>query len=732
MKNDMKKKVMAGSMALVMAAGLAGTYGYQQSVPEVKAEDKDVEALEEAATKALGDSTEENTGEAFKEESVYVKADPSGKVTSTTVTEWLKNPGSGTFADVTGLDDVRNIKGDEEFTKGSGEEVNWKSEGDDIYYQGTTDQELPVDVKVSYKLDGKDISAEDLEGKDGKVEIHIDYDNKSKETVDVNGEQVEMYTPFTMVTAMMLSADEYSNITIDHGKIMSDADKNIVVGLGFPGLSENLNLDDADLDIDIPDSVTITADVKDASVGPTITVASSEIMDEFDLSDVNDFDSLEDSIGQLEDAADQLVDGSKEAADGSKELADGSKTLADGSKELASGSKTLADGSKELSDGVNTLNDKSGELISGVNTLADGIGTYTNGVTGLYQGSVSIAEGAAQLQAGAKSLNEGVQQAAAGANNLTVGAQSVKEGMASVGNNLGTVSAALGNVTAESVMAGVDVTISNEKATLTEEQISAIVEANFANADDATKAQVRTAINAALEQSTVSADTAKSLNATGKTVVGTVGQAKKGVDDIQTAVNSQLVPGIASIQTGAGQLAGMLGQGDGQVQTIGSGAATLEAGTKSLAEGTQTLSAGAKQLRDNSAPLIAGMEALKQGGSQLASGVGQLANGAGQVSDGASALADGSQQLADGSQQLADGSQQLADGNQQLADGMSEFKTEGIDKLTEVFDGDIQNVTSRIDAMSTLGKNYKSFAGIKDGMNGSTKFIIETVGVEEK
>ena len=74
-----------------------------------------------------------------------------------------------------------------------------------------------------------------------------------------------MYTPFTMVTAMMLPGDEYTNVTIDNGRILSDGDKNIVVGLGFPGLEENLNLSSEDLDIEIPDSITITADVKNAS-----------------------------------------------------------------------------------------------------------------------------------------------------------------------------------------------------------------------------------------------------------------------------------------------------------------------------------------------------------------------------------------------------------------------------------------------------------------------------------
>ena len=129
------------------------------------------------------------------------------------------------------LKDIKNVKGDETFETGSNNNVSWKSEGNDIYYQGTIDKELPVDVKVSYKLDGKSISPKDLKGKSGKVEIQFSYDNKSKQTVNVNGEDVEMYTPFTMVSAMMLSSDEYSNVSVENGKLISDGDKNIVVGL---------------------------------------------------------------------------------------------------------------------------------------------------------------------------------------------------------------------------------------------------------------------------------------------------------------------------------------------------------------------------------------------------------------------------------------------------------------------------------------------------------------------
>ena len=381
MKKTGKKRVIAGTMAVLMAATLAGTYGYQKSsMSQVEAEDE-VKELTDAAQDIMGDTGAAETEGFYKDESVYVKADASGNVTDTTVTEWLKNPGEGKVADQSELKNVKNIKGEEAFETKSDGEIVWNSEGKDIYYQGTTDKNLPVSVKISYKLDGKNISPEDLKGKDGKVEIHIDYENHARETISVNGTDTDMYTPFTMVTAMMLPADEYQNVEIDNGKIISDADKDIVVGLGFPGLKENLNLQE--LDIDIPDSVTITADVKNASVGPTVTLASSAILSEFGLDDVDDFGDLEDSVNALEDAAGQL-----------------------------------ADGSKELAEGADTLDEKTGELKSGVSELKDGVNSYVGGVAEIADGSSRILAGMDTLKQGAYAAQSGIQSAKAGADSL--------------------------------------------------------------------------------------------------------------------------------------------------------------------------------------------------------------------------------------------------------------------------------------------------------------------------
>lgn len=736
------KKIVAGSMAVMMAAGLAGTYEYHDNVMQVQAaeqKDKDTQELKETAENVLADHTTDSEDTGFsKEESVYVKADASGNVKKTTVSEWLKNPEKGTISDTSELKDIKNVKGDETFETGSNNNVSWKSEGNDIYYQGTIDKELPVDVKVSYKLDGKSISPKDLKGKSGKVEIQFSYDNKSKQTVNVNGEDVEMYTPFTMVSAMMLSSDEYSNVSVENGKLISDGDKNIVVGVAFPGLANDLNLKDLDMDIDIPETVTITADVKDATVGTSITMASAELMNEFGLDDIDSFDDLQDSIDDLEDATNQLVDGSKEAADGSKELADGAGTLNDGAGTLASGAGTLADG-------VNTLNEKSGTLVSGVNTLASGVGTYTAGVASIAKNSQLISDNMQSLQGGVNKLEEQIAaQATQGLGEIKTNINNAKTGVDQINSAITTslgegkpgVQGILSN--ASQALTGADVTIDQNDVNVTvnsvslknSESVNKIIEDSALSDDE--KNALKNAINSAITKDNMNIEYKVELNENGNSKLNSAQQKIATANGLVTTANGALSQLSDSMNTISGGLSALAGEnGIGQLEaafakngSVDQGFAQLGQGVSELAAGTQALADGAAELNKNSAPLMAGVTSLKDGGSQLASGVSQLASGANQVADGAGTLAGGTQTL-------LDGANTLADGNQTLADGMQEYKEEAIDKLTDLFNGDISGVTDRIDAMTNLAKEYKSFAGISDGVSGTTKFIIETEGIDD-
>ena len=337
-----------------------------------------------------------------KEETVYVNTTAEGEVTDVTVSDWLKNSGKNStdVKDASDLADIKNVKGDETFTQ-KGDNLTWNTDGKDIYYQGKTDKDLPVSVSIKYYMDGTEISPEELAGRTGHLKMVVTYTNNSKKTTKIDGKNTEIYSPFVMVTGMILSTDNFSNITVDNGKVISDGSRNVVVGLGMPGLKESLDLtsDMADK-IDIPEGFTMEADVTDCEMSSTFTAALTDIFKDMDLGDVDGLDDLKDSMNDLKDAALKLVDGSKELYDGTdtlnekyKEFADGISSLQSGVNELSDGAKTLDDGAKSLDEGAQKVDSGAKTLSTGAKSLNSGVSSYTSGADTLSAGIRQYTEG---------------------------------------------------------------------------------------------------------------------------------------------------------------------------------------------------------------------------------------------------------------------------------------------------------------------------------------------------
>lgn len=382
-----------------------------------------------------------------KEETVYVQADAEGTATDIIVSDWLKNEdGQPSVEDRSDLKGIKNVKGDETYRQ-DGDRMVWDAQGNDIYYQGTTEKELPVSLHVEYELDGERIAPEELAGKSGHVKIRYTYENTSKSG--------EVYTPFMLVSGFVLPTDTFQNVKIDNGKIVSDGDKEIVIGVGMPGLADSLKLEDTKMlkDIEIPDSFEVEADVADFSLSMSMTVALPLNLEELGIDDIEGWDDLKES---LED----LTDVSKELVDGSGELAEGVQTLKDSCAELIDGMNEVDENMGTLTEGISTLNGKKGELIDGIRALADGIRTLENkkgalvtGVNDLAKGSTDLRKGAAEvkngsqelakssklLEAGAKELasGEGTQKLQAGSKSLVSGSQALAAGSQTLANGIG-------------------------------------------------------------------------------------------------------------------------------------------------------------------------------------------------------------------------------------------------------------------------------------------------------
>ncbi len=460
--------VMACMMAVMTVACGSNTTADDTQASAIVETQEEQELEKSLLTSAAVTNSE---GESGKVETVYVTADANGAVDDVIVSEWLRNASaSNELADSTELKDIVNVKGSETFTENSDGTLTWDAEGSDIYYQGTTDKELPVDMKITYTLDGKEIAPADLAGKSGKVTIRFEYENKAKQTVDVDGKNIEVYTPFAMVSGMMLDSDKFANVEISNGKVISDGGKYIVMGVALPGLKESLDISDDKWDEledseeikgKLSNSFEITADTTDFELGMTITMASSDILSDFGLTDITGsgkIDELKDDMGELNDGSTKLVDGTKELKDGTTKLRDGSQQLydgtgklydgtkelkdgtvkladgtgrlVDGASQLSDGASKLSDGASQLSDGTNTLNDGTGKLYEGSKTLYDGVVSYTDGVSKVNSGAGELAKGVASAKDGSAQLVSGTAQLQSGAGSLVDGAQKLSEGTA--------------------------------------------------------------------------------------------------------------------------------------------------------------------------------------------------------------------------------------------------------------------------------------------------------------
>ena len=419
LKEKLKSKYIVRVVAGVLTIALVGTgigatavFAEKNSTAVTAEADSTTDSSKDADDIAdkLMDSVSLKDNDADKDESVYLISDANGNVNKTIVVDHLKNKDKkDTLEDASNLSDIENVKGKEKFTQ-SGDKLTWQAGGKDIYYQGTATEEPPVTQKVTYYLDGKEISPEDLAGKSGKVKIRFDYTNTTSYTETVNGEKQTVSVPFAAITGLVLG-DGFENIEVTNGKAEVSDSSSVVLGYALPGLKDSLGIKDKDLDgdVNIPEYMEMTADVENFSMPAAMTFVVNA--SDYVSTDGIDTSDLDDMINDLKDASTQLQDGSKTLAEGTDTLSDGLSTLqsklgtfASGVGTLQSGLKTYTDGVSTLSGGLNTLGNSTGALVSGADKLNDGAGQLASGSATLKDGLKTYTNGASELQAGINKL----------------------------------------------------------------------------------------------------------------------------------------------------------------------------------------------------------------------------------------------------------------------------------------------------------------------------------------
>ena len=373
-----------------------------EAINDIEADDDGTEATTEAAgkkteTEGALEKALKNTDKSKvigtekvidKDETVYVVADAAGNKQEVIVSEWLKNnEKKDVLEDVSDLEDIENVKGDETFTK-DGNSITWNAKGNPIYYRGKTDKELPVGVKITYYLDGKEVSPEEIAGKKGSVKIRFDYINNSK--------QGDVYTPFIMGTGFYLDNTRFSNVSVTNGKYVSDGNKSVVIGYGMPGLDKSLNTDISKYGVSIGNYFEVTADTTDFKLDMTLTIAATGLLN--DDAEGIDLAGLEKNVGSLlneyKGGVDKLYEGIAEYTDGVGKISEGTVKIADGADKLKDGSDKLYEGGVTLSEAIEQADGGAGKLKEAF-----------EGENGILDGSKKISDGLNTLNESVKNIN---------------------------------------------------------------------------------------------------------------------------------------------------------------------------------------------------------------------------------------------------------------------------------------------------------------------------------------
>lgn len=602
-----------------------------------------------------------------KDETVYSKIDSNGNNYNTIVNDHIINDEQEQLInDISDLLNIKNVNGDEEFSQ-DGNNLVWHAEESDIYYQGESQKELPIECNVKYELDGNEITASELVGKNGKVKITIEYINKDAHTVNINGKDQTLYTPFVVVCGTIIDNNNNRNIEITNGKTVDDGSKTTVIGISLPGLQESLNISKDK--IDIPNTIEITMDSTDFELNNIVTYVTPKVLEENDMELFKKLDKIYNQVDTLQSS--------------SKQIEEGANSLKEGTATYSEKSQEFNNAVEQVSKGVSSVNQNYSKIDAGISSLNDSSATLESGAKSVSEGTLAVSE---NLQTISSKLTE-----------LQTGTQSLKQGEVQLEAGLDQI------ITSVSTIQGTDnsakITELNQLITANQNTINSLKTANEtlttqlkAIEDEKTKQTITTQIET---NKSIIKLLETNIVAYNETISTLKSADMSSIKELQTAL-SNLKQGLQSLQTGTDTLY----NGTTALQT---GTGALASKTKELAQGTQSLYEGTIKISEGTATLNSGSTQLKQGLNTLDAG---------------------GTKLGTASNQLTEGANTLSEGATTLAEGITKFNEEGIDKICDYINGDLKDISARLEKLQELSEDYNNFTMLNDGNKGNVKFIM--------
>ena len=602
-----------------------------------------------------------------KDETVYSKIDSNGNNYNTIVNDHIINDEQEQLInDISDLLNIKNVNGDEEFSQ-DGNNLAWHAEESDIYYQGESQKELPIECNVKYELDGNEITASELVGKNGKVKITIEYINKDAHTVNINGKDQTLYTPFVVVCGTIIDNNNNRNIEITNGKTVDDGSKTTVIGISLPGLQESLNISKDK--IDIPNTIEITMDSTDFELNNIVTYVTPKVLEENDMELFKKLDKIYNQVDTLQSS--------------SKQIEEGANSLKEGTATYSEKSQEFNNAVEQVSKGVSSVNQNYSKIDAGISSLNDSSATLESGAKSVSEGTLAVSE---NLQTISSKLTE-----------LQTGTQSLKQGEVQLEAGLDQI------ITSVSSIQGTDnsakITELNQLITTNQKTINSLKTANETLTtqlklikDEETKQTITTQIET---NKSIIKLLETNIVAYNETISTLKSADMSSIKELQTALNN-LKQGLQSLQSGTDTLY----NGTTALQT---GTGALASKTKELAQGTQSLYEGTIKISEGTATLNSGSTQLKQGLNTLDAG---------------------GTKLGTASNQLTEGANTLSEGATTLAEGITKFNEEGIDKICDYINGDLKDISARLEKLQELSEDYNNFTMLNDGNKGNVKFIM--------
>lgn len=611
-----------------------------------------------------------------KEETVYSKINTKGENYQTIVSTHLNNKNEEQILnDLTDLINIENTNGDEDF-KLDGENIIWNANGSDIYYQGESKKELPVECNIKYELNGEEIDSSEIVGRSGKVKITIEYKNNDSHTVTINGKKQTMYTPFTAIAMTYFDNSQNKNIEAKNAKIINDGTKTIIAGIAMPGMQESLNI--SNKKIEIPSKLEITMETSKFEQNNIITFITPKILEE-NIS----FDKLNSLYKKVDEM--QVA---------SKQIEEGANILKEGTTEFSKKTQEFNNGMKQFEEGANKASNSYKEIDNGINQV-------TKGSKDLKKGSIELKNGLTVLSKGLSGMPENIEKLYRGSNTVLAGLNDNKE------------TKEPGLMTGVNTLAGSlnDTMLNLEKSlntmkTSCEEGMTKLTQDNIA-------------LNSVI--GTLNGQTQSVQIETLKQVVKQNEESIKEYNSKIQYINAQLK-----------ELNTKKIEGKKDISKITTGMKEVQNGVSELTNGLGKLNAASSILPENLNNLVQGSKKLTNGTEELNKGTTALSAGSKQMNQGLNTLKESSRILTNGSNTLTQGAQTINNGSIELAQGITTFNQEAINKICSYINSDIKEIAIRAEKLQELSEEYASFTKASKNTAKEVKFILITDSIKIK